>query len=806
MDQSTPTNKRKNEPDDNHTPRAAKRHQSEQPYPRTRSSTARENIEHSDTMQPISAAETPNEKPESHGPPPVCSNTRGALADALPYHQCHEGGLYTQDLVAKSILINGQCEIRDIVLGEVLITSVGGGRTLDTETGKMVRVKDQEESGRAVKAFTQAVQTQNPLVVIVGSNNKIFPVQLHHHFNVMDYFFATDIWREKVDYGKGNIVNCYKIRLEKVDRSTRSWWVPKNATPQEAGEFKSGEYNCKLKACQVCSVSSKEMFKQGWMCMNTDCSEFFQNGSLDCNELQYSDAFLNERTNHTGPEPQYPLVPPLPENEGNAFGTEKRFKRGIVCPKCSLCSRRIKWEGWYCENNQCDFKHKVVMNEIPLTNINQETGKARTRSALTYSRYGVKAYAKSIGGNELTTWFMPGEEAGTFIGSVTRIRPPVEARIRGGGLDDLYVKMQNEDIGLRRGAARNSGSRIEELTSHFSVNFGAPYKFGVVVKTTSGFMDAPDPIIESVLRLTWAGKTACDITNQLIEKDAILTPENAIPKDIKPYNEQLILGYFENSKISPHDDGEKEVGPNVATLSLGSPAQMRFHPKKNTNLGNPQDKSKRHRQPMLGFLLEHGDTLVMHGSQIQKLYIHAVDPYGMHRFALTSRYILPETIKDATQRSLVDVNGKIPDKWAVQDYDGETDQFKRRPGSDVAQPGMPIPSGASISSDESNSPSEPSWSNDNNGTRADSITESEPPSSSDQDGHTEDRNRAVYTQPQPGQITEMDMDSFMNNIKNAKRILAKHPDLIKLFSVPKIAESKDFATDLFRSCFLAQPH
>ncbi|KAF3017542.1 hypothetical protein E8E14_013035 [Neopestalotiopsis sp. 37M] len=60
----------------------------------------------------------------------------------------------------------------------------------------------------------------------------------------------------------------------------------------------------------------------------------------------------------------------------------------------------------------------------------------------------------------------------------------------------------------------------------------------------------------------------------------------------KAFNELLALGYFESSTISYHDDGEKDLGPTVATLSLGSPSIKRFRPKKKSPIGEDRKKKK----------------------------------------------------------------------------------------------------------------------------------------------------------------------------------------------------------------------
>lgn len=60
---------------------------------------------------------------------------------------------------------------------------------------------------------------------------------------------------------------------------------------------------------------------------------------------------------------------------------------------------------------------------------------------------------------------------------------------------------------------------------------------------------------------------------------------------------------------------------------------------------------------------------------------------GKHRFALTCRHVIPETIPNAEQRALAFVNGRIPDEWAKIQYDGEQDQFESRiTGEVVALP------------------------------------------------------------------------------------------------------------------------
>ncbi|KAI1803856.1 hypothetical protein F4811DRAFT_571616 [Daldinia bambusicola] len=614
-------------------------------------------------------ADIPADKPEPCGEPEVWCDNRSPLNDAAQYFKSHQGSLHTTDLVPEGTLIDGSGGTRDCAGSEVVITPVGGGKVLDPVTKKMVRTEDQGNDGKNLKALKKGLAEKHPIVVIA------------------DYFYVTDLWQEKTKGDKGQLVSIWMVRFEKIHLSKKSWWAPKGVSGHEAGEFEVGEYSCKSHICTACQSPSKEIFKQGWTCLNSQCPKYFElSKCFDVDKLEYNDAFLRERTAYTGPKFKEELVPSLPSKEHNNIGSEKEYKQGIVCPKCRCCSRRIKWSGWFCENVDCDFEYAVPMKQAPLDNVlleNQRIEHGRT-SRKDYAHGSIAVHEKIVGGQAFKTFFLPDDDSEICIGTITRIRPTADAISRKGGIDDLYMQLQQEDLKLERRPAKNPGCRVEELTSHFSGNFGAPYKFGVVVKNTTSFQDAPSAILETLLRLTWGGKEAVETSINLIRDENIKVLENAIPREFDQYNEELVLGYFENSKISAHDDGEKELGPNVASLSLGSPSVMKFSPKKGKIIGDNNDLDKKRRKAVLSFTLKHGDMLIMHGEQIQKLYLHAVEPQGKHRFALTCRYIRPETIPDPEQRARSVVTGKVPDQWAKIQYDGKEDCFRSSTTGEVA--------------------------------------------------------------------------------------------------------------------------
>lgn len=184
----------------------------------------------------------------------------------------------------------------------------------------------------------------------------------------------------------------------------------------------------------------------------------------------------------------------------------------------------------------------------------------------------------------------------------------------------------------------------------------------------------------------------------------------------QPFNECLSIGYFEETHIGVsiagfiilcssakimqyHDDGEKELGPTVATISLGAMAEMTFKPKSKNSIGllngtdGPQTfKSKKHPQKekpvCLRLNLEHGDIMVMHGRKIQQFYDvsdlfsfllvvlcvdlnqHAVVPKGL-RFALTCRYIRPDMMANDHEAQDAIFKGTLPPGSEKYNYDGD---------------------------------------------------------------------------------------------------------------------------------------
>lgn len=117
------------------------------------------------------------------------------------------------------------------------------------------------------------------------------------------------------------------------------------------------------------------------------------------------------------------------------------------------------------------------------------------------------------------------------VGTITHFVSNRTINSRKNGPDDLFVKLQSGDLGLKRFRIQSS-LVAGTLTSHFAVNYGMPYKY-VVSVDSKGFDEAPEAMLRTLGRLSWA-----------TEKAVMSCGGTYLPP-----NELLTLGYFEEMKI-----------------------------------------------------------------------------------------------------------------------------------------------------------------------------------------------------------------------------------------------------------------
>ena len=378
--------------------------------------------------------------------------------------------------------------------------------------------------------------------------------------------------------------------------------------------------------------------------------------------------------------------------------------KGMVCPQCGGCSSRTDWNGWFCTTEGCGYTH---IPKKPIISAPESLRGTFTRydgsppNSSTYDEgYINEADPLFVGHYRITKYTL---SKGNFI---FHFQANQQIQMAANGPDKLFTLLQQEDIGLKRHVVGSQTGRTAMLTRHFAVNYGMPYKY-IVGVDSQPFSDAPDVLLNCLQRLRWAGKHA--------------------GQEDKKFNELLVVGYFQDSRMGFHDDGEKDLGPTIATLSLGCPASMRFRMKAKYHRG-PVEKGGQKARPtaydphepvlpgsafamernelnkkfkdgkttlsqlqtewatilqaldarspgscpvLLDVTLHHGDMIIMHGAELQKYYEHAVEPVqdGYMRFALTARHIMPNEISEEHR-----LKGHF-DESAFPEYDGAKDSW-----------------------------------------------------------------------------------------------------------------------------------
>jgi hypothetical protein len=554
--------------------------------------------------------------------------------------------------------------------------------------------KDQAEDSVA-QGLRNCMVHNNPVVILSGVGDPHIPSKPPHQYCVLDYFKPTYIWFEKS--GNSKIV---RYRFEKLNTKKESWWQPKDT--QEVVELGSLPPPV-VKTCESCSAKSPQIYLDNWMCLSPICASFWKivtpapgpGRSSMYHEPQeasliYDPRFLKQKTVWDNDDHEYPLVSNTAELSGHSIpgeDTSVAFWSGIVCPKCGRCISRLNWMGWECSNTACDYARRPPHGLItalsmrdplwPVTN--SYTLAKDTQSSLIDVKVSFKY------GYRINRYYFPGID-----GCITHMIANKSVLEEEGGPDAMFEEFQQIDIGLRRRSMPNGQLKGPNYCRHFAVNYGMPYKF-IAATESRPFDGAARAITSTRSRLNWAAKLL------LAEETGNVIEEVGDDWQEKEFNEVLALGYFEEQKINYHDDGEFGLGPTIATLSLGAPGTMRIRMKQRRyhsiasavgmyddappipgckqyearltlqpsldelKLRDPKAYTVKRKQipkdlkldckgtarDVLTMQLGHGDIVIMHGADVQKYYEHAVEHTGKLRFALTFRYIDPESLKPA---------------------------------------------------------------------------------------------------------------------------------------------------------------
>ncbi|KAJ5381780.1 uncharacterized protein N7496_004208 [Penicillium cataractarum] len=655
--------------------------------------------------------------------PPAWSNSRQQIGDTIEWFHCMQGGAAHNGLKCTGVLLDADNGERSLMSDEVIITRTGGDCT---GAGQTLSLKqNQSPKGIIIRSIMASLRAKKPVGVIVGVRNELLKVKIPHRYCVMDWFLITNVWMEKMGKYAG-----FRFRLEKLDLSTKGWWAEQGPNEELPLAPRNLNRPPPTRECSVCGKPSIQVYiRPGWMCLEPSCRKFWKIGNKEPKEFEYHPDFLNYR-HPRGPDipNSGPLVNVVDRNLEPPEGVADREEwRGIVCPECRKCIQRVTWDAWDCTDDAlrepeetCCYRVVRRIREIPLQSILKGV-RPYTRRQLQASIQPV-IDKRSLEPYELRTYEIPNG------GSITHFVSNPTINERADGPNHLFSELQRLDLGLKRyplgsaqGENEKEGGGAEShprhlpvsskrksskrksckkstcrvkgtLTCHFAVNYGVPYKYVVSVESRA-FSDAPVPILTALGRLSWATEKAV----------------TGAGGQYQAPNELLALGYFEQMSIGFHDDGEKGLGPTIATLSLGTRSRMHIrmkdkyyfgiskshvatsddpvlpgciNEKERRSLKKSFDKGQitaedfaaqrvamlrrpgsRHSPKLLSLELKHGDLVVMHGAALQKYYEHAVEPDNGLRFALTARYIETNSDMDRIKGSF-----KLQDN---QIYDGQ---------------------------------------------------------------------------------------------------------------------------------------
>ena len=306
------------------------------------------------------------------------------------------------------------------------------------------------------------------LMDFIGRGNRLWPSVPPHYYNVLDHFHVTDIWPVKTT-GQDNIsLIHWMVRFEKVDLLSKPWWAPINIT-----DGLQVRETCPLKICTECNHPSKAIYTAGWTCLNYDCSNLFKFEHAAVNgqsSLIYDMKFLHERTDFQSAEPLLSLVPALPTAvDDNDFGTGKVARHGIVCRDCGCCTRRLNWNRWDCEGENCKFHYTIPFSIMSPEDVAAEKQAFKHRP---YVNPDVASqYHEVIGGYQTELYSLAGENEGELAGGIAIFRATEDICAKPMGPNELFNEVQQVDIGLRRNSALHPGLKSEQVTSHFQSNW-----------------------------------------------------------------------------------------------------------------------------------------------------------------------------------------------------------------------------------------------------------------------------------------------------------------------------------------------
>ncbi|KAF2743310.1 hypothetical protein M011DRAFT_529213 [Sporormia fimetaria CBS 119925] len=522
-------------------------------------------------------------KPKPTRRPEVWAETRQEVCETLPYFRSYHGGTYSTGGYVRGVMQDKGAFSRDYTDSNVVICRAGGGMVKD-KSGKMVLGSDRGENS-ASASLRNCMQYYSPVVIITGQENPTLPVRPEHTYCVLDYFKPTHIWSERSG-GK----TMLRYRFEKLNLNKPCWWQAE-AEPVGLGDLPPAP----VVFCDTCKNPSQQVYLQGWMCLQPACQNFWilPSGNQPVEEELLYDPTLPQAENAMAHR-QY----------GAFFGSHgpEWFVPSVVAVSCAC-------PGWHGSALVAKALREPYFPITTTYSFSRDIHQADIGLEVRFEHnYRINIYR------------IPGIEG--FVAHLIANKPIVE---EANGPDAMFEELQSTDIDLRRRPLGGGLTKGEAYTRHFVVNYGMPYKF-IAATASSSFDGAANAINASRSRLNWASKFMArhytGISTQGIYNDTPPVP------GCKKYAERLaqVQSLAELKTSAPKSKYNEHLKSLEKQLGLSSS-------------GNAKDA--------ITMTLGHGDVVVMHGADIQKYYEHSVEHGGKLRFALTCRYIDPDSLKEA---------------------------------------------------------------------------------------------------------------------------------------------------------------
>ncbi|KAF8495854.1 hypothetical protein JB92DRAFT_2817986 [Gautieria morchelliformis] len=567
-------------------------------------------------------------KPHLPVAPPVWAETRQELCESLNYFRSYQGGVYSQKKRARGYLLDGHPAVQDLwhAGGRCIISHGGGSSAINKQTKQTALVDDQTVRSASCNALINSWMAGQPIVLIAGNGYQLFPYNLEDRsYVVLGYYVITHAWEEpepSSESPRGYFVR-WKFMFQWIHSQGRPWWIRPDLQLDDSPDSDTDRIS--PRDCQTCHKPSRAIYNFGWVCTHSDCSSFFRrvdSAPASLGLSGYHPDFVTPRKDarelHGRAFQIRPKLPVQPMESGgkerHQITTFRHFWKGWWCDNCGRLSCREHWTHWECNTCHRIFKVKSIIQQ-PRTRLFL-AGRAMIQILPTA---GIRREARKLCNGSDRTMRCQSFRLPRNRGTIHLVQADERAQSIANSVWHKYQVDARQPGFFRRYSMRNHKLKGRMLSHYFSQNSGEPYEYVGGTNNTVPLDTYPS-------------------VRQALE--TIRGHASLVLGEDPAFNEVLSAAYMAEQKMEFHSDGEKNLGPTIASLSLGATATMRFRPI--PSKWRPEESSdgilRKSPPVVLSLTLQHGDVLIMEGADIQEYYQHAVHPWGF-RIAATARYI-----------------------------------------------------------------------------------------------------------------------------------------------------------------------